>query len=232
MSRSARLFELLQAFRRHRRAVSASQLAAELGVSKRTVYRDIACLVQSGAAIEGEPGVGYVLRPGFFLPPVALDQEELDAVVLGLRWVSRRGDAALARSAADALAKIVAVLPPTTDDPVTASGWFVGGRSGPAHFAAVRQAVREERKLRLAYADETGAQTERVVWPIAIGFFETADMLAAWCELRDGFRHFRLDRIARADLSSERYPKRRPLLLADWRLADRQSGRCNHADRN
>lgn len=218
MSRSARLFELLQAFRRHRRAVSASQLAAELGVSTRTVYRDIASLVERGAAINGAPGVGYVLRPGFFLPPVALDQEELDAVVLGLRWVSRRGDAALSRGAADALAKIIAVLPPTTDDPVAASGWFVGGRSELAHFAAVRQAMREERKLRLVYDDESGARTERVVWPIAIGFFEAADMLAAWCELRDGFRHFRLDRIARADPSNERYPRRRPVLLADWRL--------------
>jgi predicted DNA-binding transcriptional regulator YafY len=232
VSRSARLFELLQALRRHRRAVSASQLAAELGVSKRTVYRDIATLVERGAIIDGAPGVGYGLRPGFFLPPMTLDEGELDAVILGLRWVSRRGDAALALGAVDALAKIVAVLPPTNDDPIETSGWFVGGRGQPAHLAAVRRAMREERKLLLAYVDRNGALTERVVWPIAIGFFEATEVFAAWCELRGGFRHFRLDQIARAEVSEERYPKRRPLLLADWRLSDRKVGHGDHADRN
>ena len=212
--------------------MSANQLAAELGVSKRTVYRDIATLVERGAAIEGAPGVGYGLRAGFFLPPMTLDKDELDAVILGLRWVSRRGDGALARGAVDALAKIVAVLPPTPDDPIATSGLFVGGRGEPPHLATVRQAMREERKLRLAYADRSGAPTERVVWPIAIGFFEAAEVLAAWCELRKGFRHFRLDQIVRAEVSKERFPKRRPTLLADWRLSDRKLGRGDHADRN
>ncbi len=200
----------------------ATQLAAELGVSRRTIYRDIATLAAQGAPIEGEAGLGYVLKPGFFLPPLMFGEDELDAIILGLRLVAQRGDAALERGAADALAKITAVLPPEMEDAAATNGLLAG--PGPAvgtpYLSAIRQAIRGEQKLRLRYTDKYGASTERIIWPVALGFFGTAEVLAAWCETRQDFRHFRLDRIASAALSGLRYPKRRRILLAEWRLLE------------
>ena len=211
--------------------MSAAELGQELGVSTRTIYRDIATLVGSGAPIEGAAGLGYVLRPGFFLPPLNLGEDELDAVILGLRWVSRRGDPSLARGASDALAKIKAVLPPSAEDRLSGSGLFAGGRGEPPHLPAIRAAMREERKLHLAYTGEGAPASERLVWPVALGFFDQAEVLAAWCELRNGFRHFRLDRITRASVSDQRCPKRRAVLLAAWRNLDQGRVR-NCTDRN
>jgi predicted DNA-binding transcriptional regulator YafY len=211
----------MQALRRRRRPVSAADLAAELGVSLRTIYRDVATLVDQGAPIEGEAGLGYVLKPGFFLPPLMLGEDEVDAIILGLRFVSQRGDEALGLAADDALAKIAAVLPPALADVTRTSGLLAGpGKSGgtPPYLAAIRRAIRAEEKLHLRYTDKKGAGSERTVWPIALGFFETAEVLAAWCETRRDFRHFRLDRIAAADPTGERYPTRQRILLAEWRL--------------
>ena len=197
-------------------------LAEELGVSLRTVYRDIATLVAQGTPIEGEAGFGYVLRPGFLLPPLMLREDEVDAIILGLRLVARRGDAGLERAAEDALTKVLAVLPPEMEDADLSSGLLAGpGRAGQSrHIEPIRHAIRDERKLWLRYADKAGTATERRVWPVAIGFFAEAEVLAAWCELRRGFRHFRLDRIADARELDERLPRRRRLLLAEWRLAE------------
>lgn len=222
MSRAARLLNLIQALRRRRRAVPAALLAEELGISLRTVYRDIATLVAQGAPIEGEAGLGYVLRPGFLLPPLMLGEDEVDAVILGLRMVGRRGDAALERAAADALTKILAVLPPEMEDADLTSSLLAGpgGFSSSPHFDSIRLAMRTERKLWLRYNDKTGTASERRVWPVALGFFANAEVLAAWCELRGGFRHFRLDRVVEAGLLDQRLPKRRRLLLAEWRLLE------------
>ena len=201
--------------------MAAVQLAEELGVSLRTVYRDIATLAAQGAPIEGEAGVGYVLRPGFFLPPLMFGEDEVDALVLGLRLVSRRGDPALKRAAGDALAKIAAVLPGDGDDAAAASGLLAGpSLSVSPHLVVIRTAIRTEEKLHLHYTDKRDATTERTVWPVALGFFDAAEILAAWCEVRRGFRHFRLDRIAAAAPAGQRYPKRRRLLLAEWRLLE------------
>ena len=191
-------------------------------MSLRTVYRDIATLVAQGAPIEGEAGFGYVLRPGFLLPPLMLGEDEVDAVILGLRLVASRGDAALERSADDALTKILAVLPPEMADADLSSGLLAGpGKVSSSPFlVAIRLAMRTERKLWLRYADKIGAATERRVSPVALGFFANAEVLAAWCELRGGFRHFRLDRVVEAGLLDQRLPKRRRLLLAEWRLAE------------
>lgn len=225
MSRSARLLRLLQALRGRRRPVAAQVLADLLGVSLRTIYRDLATLIEQGAAIEGEAGVGYVLRPGFFLPPLMFGEDEVDALILGLRMVGERGDAELAKGAESALAKIVAVLPPALDDAAATSGMLVGPRAAAPHLTAIRHAIRAEQKLRLRYTDKQGKATERTVWPVAVGFFEAAEVLAAWCETRRDFRHFRLDRIEAADPAAERYPTRRRVLLADWRrlMADADS---------
>jgi len=221
MSRSERLLDLVQTLRRHRRPVSGRALADELGVSIRTLYRDIATLQGQGAPIEGEAGLGYVLRPGFFLPPLMFDEDEVDAVILGLRFVSQRGDDGLARAAADVLAKIEAVLPPGMEDAAAGSGLLAGPPAvqEAQALSIIRKAIREEQKLAIAYVDRKEKATRRVVWPIAVGFFDTAEMLAAWCETRRDFRHFRLDRIQFVAPTGERLPKRHRVLLADWRLS-------------
>jgi predicted DNA-binding transcriptional regulator YafY len=221
MARASRLLDLVQALRRHRRPVTAAALAAELGVSVRTVYRDIVTLTAQGAPIEGEAGLGYVLRPGFLLPPLMFRDEEIDALVLGLRFVAQRGDDALARAAAEAAAKIGAVLPDDLREAAAQTGLLAG--PGPRtvsagnHLALLRQAIRGERKLRLSYVDGRGQSSERVVWPVALGFFEAARVLATWCETRGAFRHFRADRISAATILPERIPCRRAALLKDWR---------------
>lgn len=226
MSRSERLLDLIQTLRRHRRPVSGRALADELGVSIRTLYRDIATLQGQGAPIEGESALGYVLNPGFFLPPLMFGEDEVDAVILGLRFVSQRGDDELAKAAENVLAKIEAVLPPEMEGSAATSGLLAGpGGSGKAsHLATIRQAIRREEKLRLDYSDKKGKATKRLVWPVAVGFFEAAEVLAAWCETRRDFRHFRLDRIGALMPVHERTPKRHRILLAEWRLSQDLDG--------
>ena len=224
MSRAERLLDLIQLLRRHRRPVSGATLADELGVSLRTLYRDIATLNAQGAKIDGEPGVGYMLRPGFLLPPLMFSEEEIEALVLGSRWVAERGDAPLARAARNALAKIGAVLPADLKDELDSAALLIGPAEKPAagetQLPAIRAAIREERKLRIAYLDAQGAKTRRVVWPFALGFFERVRVVAAWCELRQGYRHFRADRIAMLTPLQTRYPRRRAVMLKEWRAAE------------
>lgn len=219
MSRTYRLFDLLQVLRRHRHPVSGDALARELGVSLRTLYRDIAALQAMGAEIKGEPGVGYVLKPSFLLPPLMFSQAEIEALALGLKWVAKRTDDALAMASVDAMAKLAAVLPDDLrsgledDALVIGPGWK---RPQVVNLALLRRALHEEKKLELRYRDEKGIQTARVVWPVALGFFETTRVLVAWCELREDFRHFRTDRIEAAALLAERPPKRRRALHKEW----------------
>ena len=221
MSRSQRLLDLIQLLRRHRRPVAGAVLADELGVSLRTLYRDVESLKAQGAHIEGEAGLGYVLRPGFLLPPLMLSEEEIEALVLGSRWVAERADGELGRAARDLLAKIGAVLPPPLRDGMDANGLLIAPgqpiAARDAELAAVRRAIRTERKVRLAYADEHGAITERVVWPVAVGFYDRSRTAVAWCELRSGFRHFRMDRIQALEVLVDRYSRRRAALLKQWR---------------
>jgi len=223
VSRAQRLLDLIQLLRRHRFPVSGAALAQELGVSLRTLYRDIQTLNAQGAHIDGEAGVGYVLRPGFMLPPLMFSEEEIEALVLGSRWVAERADAPLSEAARNALAKIVAVLPDDMRDGADA-GLLVGPgeriAAGDAELATIRQAIRTERKLAIAYVDQDGARTRRTVWPFALGFFDRVRIVAAWCELRGDYRHFRTDRIAALKLSDKRYPRRRQALLKEWRATE------------
>lgn len=225
MSRSVRLFDLIQALRRHRRAVSAVALADELGVSKRTIYRDIDTLIALGAPIEGEAGVGYLLKPGFILPPLMFTEDELEALALGGQWVAQRRDAELAAAAENALAKIAAVLPVPLTASLTNAGLFSGTSRGQVADvidpAVIRGAIRAQRKLRIAYQDENGQATERVVWPIALVYFEAVRLVVAWCELRTAFRHFRSDRISELAVLDQPYPKSRQALIRAWQEDDR-----------
>lgn len=224
MSRSERLLDLLQLLRRHRRPVSGAELAQELAVSLRTIYRDIQSLVATGAPIDGEAGIGYVLRPGYTLPPLMFSDEEIEAIVLGSRMVAASTDAMLARAASNALAKITAVLPDDRRDEVAGLGLLSAARPPAApdgvDLALLRRAIRAERKIIIGYGDESGNRTERRVWPIALTFYDRTRLLAAWCELRQGFRHFRTDRIAQLIETDERLPRRRRALMKEWRLLE------------
>lgn len=223
MSRAARLLDLIQALRGRRTPVTGAALAAELGVSLRTLYRDVDALRAQGADIEGEAGVGYVLRSGFLLPPLMFRDEELEALALGAGWVAEHGDPTLADAARDLVAKIAAVLPVDRRASLEATGLLVPARRRiPAGVGLdlLRRALREERRLTLDYLDADGRRTRRVVWPIALGFFEEARVLAAWCETRAAFRHFRVDRILSATLAEAGLPRRRRTLLAEWRRAE------------
>ncbi|WP_259781152.1 helix-turn-helix transcriptional regulator [Aestuariispira ectoiniformans] len=220
MSRTQRLFDLLQILRRHRYPVSGATLASELGVSLRTLYRDIATLQQQGAEIEGEPGLGYVLRPGFMLPPLMLSEEEIEALTLGARWVARQGDRQLGAAADNLLAKVAAILPDDLRDKVEGNSLLVGPGPemavGPVDLSLIREAIRKERKVNLTYRDQEGRDSTRIIWPFALGFFQKVRVLLAWCELRQGLRHFRADRIADFEIQDVRYPRRRQALLKDW----------------
>ena len=231
MSRSARLLGLMQLLRRHRQPVAGSVIAEELGISLRTLYRDVATLQAQGADIDGAPGLGYVLKPGFVLPPLMFSTEEVEALVLGSRWVSERGDPRLAAAAGDALAKIAAVLPPELRLELETSALLVP--PGPPvaevglHDAAIRQAIRQEHRLVLDYRDAAGKGSRRTIWPFALGYFDRVQVVVAWCELRQDLRHFRTDRIASLKDSGQRYPRRRQALLKEWRAKE-----LNAADRN
>ncbi|MFB9953059.1 helix-turn-helix transcriptional regulator [Rhizobium puerariae] len=220
VARSERLLVLLQVLRRYRQPVSGARLAAETGVSLRTLYRDIASLQAQGAFIEGEAGLGYVLKPGFMLPPMMFTEEEIEALVLGSRWVAKTADPRLAAGAVDALAKIAAVLPPDLKAELDASTLLVGQRrrqEDRADLGLIRKAIRAEHVLELAYEDDRGVPTQRRVWPFALGFFDNVRVTVAWCELRRDFRHFRTDRMVSVVSTGERYPRRRQVLLKEWR---------------
>ncbi len=221
MSRTERLLDLIQLLRRHRAPVTGPALADELGISIRTLYRDIATLQAQGADIQGEPGLGYVLRPGFTLPPLMFSADEIEALVLGSRWVARRAeDPRLGDAAANALSKITAVLPSELRDSVDGSNLLVGGGEvipAQVDLSAIRLAIREQKKLVIAYRNAGGTATERTIWPFAIGFFDRVRVVIGWCELRTDYRHFRLDRIERMEPLPERYPRRRSAMLKEWR---------------
>jgi len=221
MSRSARLLLLLQALRGRRRPVTAAQLADEMEVSERTIYRDLAELISQGAPIEGAAGVGYILRPGLFLPPLMLSEDETEAVLLGLRYVDQRGDNVLIKAAAGALAKIGSVLPPEVQTALAIPFVMPGppGRGFPTNkvpLAQLRAAIRSQTRLAIVYGDEKKQRSERVVWPVVLGFMDSARVLGAWCELRLDFRTFRTDRILSAR-EGERFPGRRADLLRRFR---------------
>jgi len=223
MAKAARLLALVQILRRHRRPVVAATLARELDVSERTIYRDIDALRAQGAAIDGEAGLGYVLKPGFLLPPLMFSDQEIEALVLGIRLAREHGDASLAAAAREALAKIAHVLPADLRDMAEDIGLLAGpAPAGPAPLidpAVLRDAIRRERKVAIVYTDAKGATTKRIIWPLAIGYFRDARVAVAWCETKADFRHFRLDRIAEIAVDRARYPKSRRALLRAWKAS-------------
>ncbi|KRG68968.1 helix-turn-helix transcriptional regulator [Pseudoxanthomonas dokdonensis] len=218
--RATRLLRLLDDLRGRRRAVRGAQLAEKLGISLRTLYRDIDALRGQGADIIGDPGVGYQLRPGFMLPPMMFSVEELEAMVLGTRWVASHADPGLAAAAGNALERITSVLPEQLRLQVETSGLFAPDWS-PVEpepwLPTLRRAIREGHALRMQYQDAAGRASERVIWPFAMAFLADVRLLAAWCEKRNDFRHFRADRVVNLEDTGRPYPEPRHQLLQRWR---------------
>ncbi len=222
MRRSNRMFEVIQILRATAQPLTAAQLSERLEVSVRTIYRDIAALQAMGTPIEGEPGIGYLMRRGYDLPPLNFDQEEVEALRVGLAMLSRTGDRALQRAADRICAKIDALHVPV--DWLQVSPWGApldDPQKGCVSKSVLREAVRSERKLRLLYADALDNRTTRTVLPLALTYHVDCVVLAAWCELRGGFRHFRTDRMWDAQMLEDTFSCQGMALRSLWRQQDR-----------
>lgn len=221
--RSERLLALMQALRRRRRPVTGQVLAEEMGVSLRSLYRDIETLKSMGAAIDGEAGLGFQLRADYFMPPLMFTDEEVEALVLGLRTLIYGPDADMSRTARDASAKIAAVLPPERRDEMDSVGLFAmprpEARDEDRRLADLRTALRQERQVRFAYRDLKGVQSERTVYPVALGYYENRQVLVAWCTMRADYRRFRIDGMESVTMLDSPLPEPRRTLFHRWRTA-------------
>ena len=217
MRRADRLFRLVEILR-SKRLATGSWLAEQLGVSLRTLYRDIADLSLSGVPIEGEAGVGYRLRYRLDVPPLLFDPAELEALLVGSRMVQAWGDADLAQAATAALAKIHNVLPELLRREAQQAQLFIASmpHDRPHHLTELRRAVRKRRIVRMAYAREDGTASERTLWPLGLFFWGRNWTLVGWCLLRDGFRHFRVDRVQQLVVGDETFPDQKGRRLNDF----------------
>ena len=220
MRRADRLFDIIQALRAASGPLTAAQLAEQLEVTPRTVYRDIASLQASRVPIEGAAGLGYLLRQGFDLPPLMFTRDEIEAILVGARLIKRTGDPGLQAAAEGVLSKLSVALPAHLRDHLDLAPVYVSpaGAVVPqrADLGDIRTAIRERRKLRLHYSDVDGNATARVVLPLAIAYFVEATLLCGWCELRQGLRNFRLDRIQEMELLTDSFAADHARLMADW----------------
>lgn len=219
MTKTQRLLALLQLLRCYRYPVTAAVLAEKLGISARTVYRDIASLQQQGVDIEGSAGLGYQLRSDHLLPPLLFNQHELDALLLGLNWVRSLSDANLNDAAQNALVKIQAVLPAGLAHTLKHQSLLIGSNQlqFSEYFSLIRQAINGLHKMVIRYLDQKACLTKRIIWPVVCGIFDSVQLVGAYCEMREGFRNFRLDRIQDVNILDEHYPKSRIQLLNEWR---------------
>jgi predicted DNA-binding transcriptional regulator YafY len=223
MRRADRLFQIIQVLRQARRPMTAAALAEAIEVSRRTIYRDVTDLIAQRVPITGEAGVGYVLESSYDMPPLMLTPDEIEAIVLGSQWVTSHADKMMANAAKDVLGKIIAVIPehlrPHIAEPSVGTKRVVRPEPDVIDLRELRRAIREGRKARLLYYADSGVASERVVWPVILGYDETRRMLIAWCELRKDFRHFRTDRIETLDVLDEGYGVEREVLRKRWEKA-------------
>ncbi|MCD2527073.1 helix-turn-helix transcriptional regulator [Providencia huaxiensis] len=220
MTRTQRLLTLLQILKENRYPITAEALSSQLQVSVRSIYRDIESLRDQGAEIIGEAGIGYQLKTGLLLPPLTFDENELEALILGLRWVKSNTDTELKNSAIRAISKINAVMAGHSQKILNQNTLF----APTTHFYDIndtiakdlRLSLREECKAQMTYLDGQNQPSERIIWPIAIGYMKDSQVLAAWCELRESYRHFRLDRIQSYHALSDKLPYPKNYLLERW----------------
>lgn len=213
MRKAERLFQLLTLLRGRRTVITASALAEYLEVSERTIYRDMQALTLSGIPIEGEAGVGYRLKPGFTIPPIMFNAQELEAILLGARMVQRWGDTELGAAADSALTKVMAILPDKLHFEHTLKPeWllvpeYAAGES--ARFGQeIRQAIKQQSIIKIDYKAQNQQITNREIWPLGLVFWGNVWTLVSWCELRTAYRSFRLDRINHLIVTAKNYPQR------------------------
>ncbi|CRL63152.1 helix-turn-helix transcriptional regulator [Proteus penneri] len=221
MTRTQRLLTLLQILKENRYPITAEVLANKLQISVRSIYRDIESLRDQGAEITGEAGIGYQLKSGLLLPPLAFDINELEALILGLSWVESNTDKELSHSALRAINKINAVVTTPHQTLLEQNTLFV-----PTHQIIevdhaiakdMRFSLREEKKAQINYKDAQKQLSTRIIWPIAVGYFQDSQVIAAWCELRQSYRHFRLDRIISYEVLSDNLPYPKSYLFSRWK---------------
>lgn len=219
MSRSIRLLNLLQLLREQRYPITAQHLAEHLEISVRSVYRDIDSLRKQGVNIEGSAGLGFQLKENFLLPPMSLNETEVEAVYLALQWVKSIPDQALQHASHSVLSKLKAVMPQQKQAFLNNTylrsihSWVAVDQ---AIVQQVRIAIRMQFKLQIDYVDEQQQVSKRQLWPFALGYFNDKMLVAAWCELREDFRNFRLDRIQKIDLTEQHYPQFKHHLYEQW----------------
>ena len=220
MRRADRLFDIIQVLRLARTPVTAAAIAEELEVTPRTVYRDIATLQARRVPIDGEAGIGYVLRRGFELPPLMLTEEEVEAVAVGMRLLRRTGDPGLEAAARNVLTKLAAAMPDMLRERLVSGPFRVAtGRApapGPVDPSEIRAAIRSTRKMRIDYVDLKGATSTRTICPVAMEYHVQATLICAWCELRNDYRHFRADRIVGAQVLEDSFASAASQLTAGW----------------
>ena len=220
MRRGDRLFEIIQLLRTAAKPLTAADIAAALEVTPRTIYRDMAALQAQRVPIEGAPGLGYVLRRGFDLPPLMFTIEEVEAIIVGAQLVRRTGDSGLQDAAATVLSKVTTILPDTLRQYSLDAPFFVSSfgakTSDVVNLAEIRDAIRSARKIKISYEDEYGRQSQRIILPIAVAYYVQVTLIAAWCELRSGYRHFRTDRIIALEWLDDTFSAEQPFLLKNW----------------
>lgn len=223
MRRTERLFQIIQILRSSRSPVTGRSLADELEVSIRTLYRDMAELIAQRVPVIGEAGTGYVLDDGYDMPPLMLTADELEAAALGAAWVASEADPSLARAARDLVSKLSAAIPkelrPIVLDASSKTLTTQSKVSEQFDAALLRHAIRERYRIQLIYTDQVGGTTDRIVWPILIAFLDRSRYLAAWCETRKDYRHFKTDRVKELKVLGEKYPERRAILIKGWEEA-------------
>lgn len=220
MRRSDRLFDIIQRLRTASQPTTAATLAGELEVTVRTVYRDIATLQARRVPIEGAPGIGYVLRKSFDLPPLNFTIDEIEAISVGARMVHRLKDPKLQEAAQSVLAKVTIAVPErlrphVAEAPIYVSPGMTAQAQG-ADLAEVRAAIRDSAKLYIAYVDEQGRRTNRTIWPIAMAYYVDVTLIGAWCELRADYRNFRVERIASSRVLDEHFDQDNGRLFREW----------------
>ena len=213
MGRSTRMFEIIQILRTSTHPKTAQEIAAELEVTKRTIYRDVASLQAMRVPIEGEAGVGYIMRSGYDLPPTNFNIEEAEAISVGLSMITRTGDRSLMKAAVSAMRKLHESA--SYSESLVTSDWGIP-KSNDFSFSIIRASIREERALKINYRDVKDVRSDRTILPVAIIYNIEAALVAAWCELRVDFRHFRLDRIVECEPTQSYFTGRGQHLRREW----------------
>lgn len=234
MSATSRLFSIIQTLRAAKRPITARQLCDQLEVSLRTIYRDIAELQAQNVPVEGEAGIGYVLRKGYDMPPLMLTPDELEAALLGAQWVAERGDTKLADGANNLIAKLNDIIPrhlkQFVDSSVVTAPCLTPTTADNVDPERLREAMHLCKKIEIEYIDVADRISKRTIWPFMLAYLETTKLVVAWCEKRKGFRHFRTDRIMKMNILDEKFPTTTNKLKREWWKEEKEKPRFYEKD--